>query len=241
MEGMRFIYAFFLLISCFTFSFSFQAFAQKTYIQKYETQTPTAQPQRDAQPSIQQPQKRSAEQELDSILNKDKPRGPRTPKEFANDYFKNCVKSKHPILTPPDMELLCGCTAAQFANGTITPAQIRKMKDDTPAGLKERNRMMLLVYAPCIEHPSRALILNQCLKSTRNQYTMKNQSATCRCLADGVSKDLQKNAPDIMADAVQNNPNVLDPLQVLLESKTFQNRQRYHSLTCIQKHELGGR
>lgn len=229
--------------------------AQNIYLQPHEPTAPKPTQQRAVQPAPAQtivPQQQaapvqqahpspppvSAQDELNSILNNDKPKTFNNPTDYANAYYGNCVKQEHPILKGEDLKLLCGCTSVKFAEN-MTPEQVRAMREDSAAGQQQRNRLLIFVYAPCMQTPIRALILDECMKSTPNKFMMKDQPATCKCLADGVSADLQKEAPRMIEESIRTNPQAIDPLATLLNSRAFENRQKYHSKVCIQKHGVG--
>lgn len=163
---------------------------------------------------------------------------PQNVQEYANRYYKNCLAQQNDVLKGENLELLCACTAAKFTEN-MTMEQINAIDSGSQEGIYQRNRILMFVYAPCIEYPTRALILDQCLNDTKNQYTMKNQGKTCTCLADGVAGDLKEQAPEVIKNALALNPKDLDPLALLMNSSAFESRFRSHSLRCLQLHELG--
>lgn len=206
---------------------TFPAFADSIYVRKNKEQ-PTAQNQYEA------------ERELDQLLKQEERKQARTPQTmegYANDYYKNCLAQKHPVLQGDDLKLLCGCTSAKFSEN-MTLEQVQAMQTDSKEGLYQRNRMMMFVYAPCIEFPTRALVMHQCINDTKVRYTMKNPSKTCVCLADGVAKDMKERAPEVIKNALVLNPKDLDPLALLLNSSAYENRTIYHTKACIQKYEM---
>ncbi len=155
---------------------------------------------------------------------------------YARKYYSNCVQAKHPILEGADLQLLCSCTAAKFTE-VMSASEIEEMQQPTSEGQHQRNRMLMFVYAPCIEFPTRAMIMNECMSKTQNQYMMKNQVQTCECLADGVAKDMAELAPQYIEQAIRKNPKDLDPLALLLNSDAYEKRSIYHTRVCLSKYE----
>ncbi len=180
------------------------------------------------------------EQQIDEMLGQQTPQVPtlKTSADYANAYYNNCVRQQHPVMKGEDLELLCACTSAKFSE-VMTVEQAKAMNEDTPEGQFQRNRMMMFVYAPCIEFPTRAMIMHSCLSDPKARYSMKNPQATCSCLANSVAEEMKSRAPGIIENSLRTNPKDLDPLATLMNSKTFDDVSRQHSMRCLQIHELG--
>lgn len=161
-----------------------------------------------------------------------------TIEDFANRYYQNCAAQQHPILQGESKELLCGCTAAQLPKA-MTVDQVREMQEDTPEGQFQRNRMMMFVYAPCIEHPTRALVLDQCMNDIKVRSAMKNFKTVCGCLADKMASYMKERAPTAIETSIRQNQTDTDPLRTLLESPAFDEMSRAKMSECIALYELG--
>jgi len=180
---------------------------------------------------------KSQEEVIDKLLQDEvKPEALKTANDYANQYFQNCLQTDHPYLKGKDLELLCGCTSAKFSE-VMTPQNVQAMQHNTPEGQHQRNRVLMFVYAPCIEYPTRAMILSECLSKPQTQHLMKNPSSTCKCLADGVAEDMAELAPQYIESSIRRNPENLDPLGLLMNSEAFEKRSIYHSRLCLSKHE----
>lgn len=158
--------------------------------------------------------------------------------DYANRYYENCRAQKHPILQGENLELLCGCTASQLPKA-MTIEQVRQMQEDSADGQYQRNRMMLFVYAPCIEHPTRALVLDQCMNDPKVQAGIKNYKTVCNCLADNMATFMKERAPATIENAIKFNEKDVDPLRKLLESPAFDETSRSKMGECISLYELG--
>ncbi len=158
--------------------------------------------------------------------------------DFANDYYANCKKQKHPVLKGEALEMLCGCTSAKIPD-VMTVTQMEATQYDTPEGLKQRNRVLSDVYTPCIHYPAQALIFDQCVNNPQVSSSMKKYKHVCKCLADNMAGFMKENAPATIDQALKDNPENLDPLRALLESPTFNEASQVHMKACVMKHELG--
>ena len=157
---------------------------------------------------------------------------------FANRYFANCMNQGHPILNGENLETMCACTAAQIP-GNMTVAQMQAMQTDTEEGQLQRNRMLMFVYTPCIEYPTKALVENQCLNNPQVKESMKYYPAVCDCLSDGMAEFMRENAAEYIQASIQRNKQDTDPLRTLMESKVFTEKSQYYMRTCVLTHELG--
>ncbi len=212
---------------------------QDVFLKPHPSRVQIAPAPQAAPPSQSSQPVQPTQQELEEMLGQKPPQAPpQNVEEYANRYYKNCLAQQNDVLNGENLELLCACTAAKFTEN-MTMEQISAIDSGSQEGLYQRNRILMFVYAPCIEFPTRALIMNQCLNDTKNQYTMKNQLKTCTCLAEGVAGDLKEQAPEVIKNALALNPKDLDPLSLLMNSSAFETRFRNNSLRCLQLHELG--
>jgi hypothetical protein len=158
--------------------------------------------------------------------------------DFAQRYYGNCTKQNHPVLKGQNLDMMCSCTAAKIQS-SMSVEQMKAMQEQTEAGQFARNQMLLNVYAPCIEFPTRALILDQCLNNAQLKNTLKNYTQTCGCLGDGMASYMKDKAPAAIQEALSRKVDNFDPLRALLESPEFDSSQQQMLQTCITKHELG--
>jgi hypothetical protein len=159
---------------------------------------------------------------------------------FAKRYNENCLKKKNEILKGDDLRMLCACTASKLQE-KMTVAEVETMTTDTPEGQVQRNRMVTDVYAPCMEYPSRALLMNQCasyqekLKKTAGGQSI-NGEAICGCLAQNMAAYVALNAQPILAQKLAANPADMDPLGAFLNSQEYQAQVNATFSGCIQQH-----
>lgn len=216
---------------CLTMTVPQAATATQLFIKKSKpsAEAPAAPPQ----PAIPELEDKTSEEKSDDEI-----RPEATIEDFAGRYYQNCMAQDHPLLQGENLELLCGCTAAQLSK-VMTVEQVRQMQEDTADGQYQRNRMMMFVYAPCIEHPTRALVLDQCMNDPKVRGAMKNFKTVCNCLADGMAAFMKERAPGVIESAIKYNEKDIDPLRRLLESKAFDDMSQAKMRECIALYELG--
>ena len=158
--------------------------------------------------------------------------------DFANQYYKNCMQQEHPLLKGETLKTLCACTSANIP-GNMSVANMRNLNEDTEEGAKQRARLMLFVYTPCIQYPTKALVEDQCLKNPDVRKNLKNYKGVCMCLSDGMADFMEEYAQQHMEAALRRDMRDTDPLNDLMNSPRFNSQSQYYMRTCIQKHEWG--
>ena len=130
--------------------------------------------------------------------------------------------------------MLCACTAANIPDG-MSAQDISVFQDNSPAGQQARQRMMLNVYAPCLQYPARAITNYNCMNTPELQGRVNNVPALCGCVADGIGQYIAANGPAVMRQSLARDPNTLDPLQALVNSNEFNQRSQSILMSCITK------
>jgi hypothetical protein len=162
---------------------------------------------------------------------------PATIQEAANRYYGECLKKQHPLLDAENQKLLCGCTASKIP-GVMSLEQMSVMTQNNDAGAEQRARMTLFVYTPCIEYPTRAMVLSSCMNNPGVKGTLANPQGVCGCLADKMADFMRGAAPGAMKGALMRNRNDFDPLSALMGSDGFQAEQDLALSNCMQQAQL---
>lgn len=173
-------------------------------------------------------------QAKDLYLKKEEPVKELTSKDFANQYFQNCVEAENKTLTSQSQEMLCACSAAKLSEN-MSIEEMKAMQQDSAFGQEMRNKMLLEVYAPCIEFPTHDLVLASCLNDPTK---LPQKKEVCHCLASSMGQYISQNAQVALMSALQQNPNSLDPLGTLLESPSFNAKSQKIFGECVQKYAL---
>lgn len=152
--------------------------------------------------------------------------------KIANEYFNNCMKQKAQGLDAHNQELLCGCTAVEMQN-SMSMSDLQNLGKTDETGLAARNKMVMDVYAPCIQYPVSSLVKAKCLQDNRIGMYSRNARSLCECAGVGVGSYLHKNARDEIAKAFAENPQAQDPLGALMNSQAFTNKAQQILMGCV--------
>lgn len=184
---------------------------------------------------------RTIERALDLDDTTPQSEAPQNVKQLANQYYLNCIKTPPGIMRISSLKALCGCTASEMAE-VMSADEIRLMYEPTPEGEYQRQRMMGLVYVPCMKYPVEDLVRNNCISQREIREGLKHASQVCSCLG----REMAEYATITGAARVQfalNNPE--DGLDVeallvsLMSGKNFQRKSELVIRSCMRKHELG--
>ena len=155
-------------------------------------------------------------------------------KEIANNYFENCKSQSDPRFSPASQEMFCACTAAQMVeNFTIEDMQASGRQDEI--GRAATNKLIVNVYAPCIQYPAREYHYNTCVQNPKTKILGSNVEQICSCTSGQVAGYLAQNAQSLFKEILANNPTIADPMQALYDDAGFQKTVQGHLMSCIVK------
>ncbi|MEM9469840.1 MAG: hypothetical protein AAF988_06735 [Pseudomonadota bacterium] len=153
-------------------------------------------------------------------------------KDIANTYFANCKAQSDPRFSAASQEMFCACTAAQMVQSfTVEDMQAAGRQDEI--GRAATNKMIINVYAPCIQYPAREYHYNSCITNPQTKILGGNTENLCQCTAEQVANHLSANAKQLFQQVLSANPNVADPMQALYNDKTFQATTQRQLMACL--------
>ena len=167
-------------------------------------------------------------QPVESIINE-----PTDVELIAESFKTNCIAKKHPIMEIESQEKFCGCTSEKIA-ATMTGEELQSLTQNTPAGKKVRSKMMVSVYAPCMEFPTYDLIYKNCAQKTKLPANIIDPKKLCACAAKKMSVYMGKNAETVMMEALKDNPETTNPLGPFFKTASFRAESKTQLLSCIQ-------
>ena len=153
-------------------------------------------------------------------------------KDAANAYNENCLIQETPLMSDKAKELMCSCTAAQMMKNMFVE-DIIAMRSDGPEARPAVNKMLLNVYAPCIEFPAYDYHFYTCLENPDTKKLSGNPRELCTCLASEVADYLDKNSAQVFGDILARNPQVYDPMAALTEDRSFKEFAQARLLACV--------
>jgi hypothetical protein len=156
-------------------------------------------------------------------------------KATANAYYSNCMKQADPRLSPQNQQALCACTSSQMMQ-SLTMEDMQAMGQKTAAGNAALNKMLINVYAPCITYPVQDLLNSQCMSDPKVKAigSAMNMGRLCGCMSKRTGDWYAVQGRALMAQILAQNPNVVDIITPVMQSKQF-NDQAYANLRACLK------
>ena len=148
--------------------------------------------------------------------------------DTAARFYENCMKKPEGTMSAGTQDIFCQCTA-YHTQKNLTMEDMQAMQDPSPAGRLALNKVLLDVYAPCMEFPVRDLIYNKCME---NDFQRKE--GICSCLADKMGRYTADSAQARLKDVLAQDPNIYDPMGPIVNSPDFAQREKRLALDCIQ-------
>lgn len=154
--------------------------------------------------------------------------------QMANQYYQNCLQGQAPNLTDKTKETMCACTAAHMKTGfTVEDMQAMSKKDEN-ARLAV-NKMIVNVYAPCIQYPAYDYYYNVCVTNPQTaKLSRQGPQALCNCLGQKMSSYLAQNSAAVFNDLLKRNPYITDPMAALTGDPQFEKFAQSQLLSCVQ-------
>lgn len=155
-------------------------------------------------------------------------------KDAANNFYLACRSAPDPRMTPETQNAMCACNAAMLME-KMSVEEVDTMKEQSQAGRDMLNKMLLEVYAPCMNYPVQDLIEAECL---RNENISKagismSKEHICSCTANKMAEWFAKDGLELMRTTIKQHPNITDPIGPVMESQAFKS-QSYSTLTsCL--------
>jgi len=95
------------------------------------------------------------------------------------------------------------------------------------------NYMLVNVYAPCMEHPTRDHYYHTCKSNPNTRLITTDPRVMCNCVAEKVGTYIAHNGPDIFEDILTRNPNIQDPMAALESDPKFQDYVKKQGVACL--------
>lgn len=154
--------------------------------------------------------------------------------DTANQYYQNCMAGETPpMLAEQTKETLCACTAAHMKTGfSVEDMQAMSKRDDNAR--LALNKMIVNVYAPCIQYPAHDYYYNVCVTNPQTSGLSRNPQQLCGCLAEKVSSYLAQNSSAVFTDILSRDPDIVDPMAALTGDPQFEQFAQGQLVGCVQ-------
>lgn len=157
-------------------------------------------------------------------------------KETAQAYYKTCLTKDAPMMSDESKDLMCSCTAAQMMENMSVEDVQDMSSQDTAIARPAANKLIIDVYAPCIEFPARDYYYTTCVENPETSSISSKPRELCNCMSDEVSGFLAENAQGVFADILDRNPMILDPMEALANDADFQKFAEKKLLGCYARY-----
>lgn len=155
-------------------------------------------------------------------------------KQTANTYFANCVKQPPTEqFSQESQNMMCACTAARMTQFFTMEDMQAMMSTDPAVARPAYNKMLMHIYAPCMETPAREHYTNTCLANP-DSAKFGNPNKICTCLGNNLGEYLRMQGPNLFRTILSYNPNVTDPMQALYDDPGFQATVQNRLASCIK-------
>lgn len=146
--------------------------------------------------------------------------------EMAVKYYDQCLgnAAKDGTMFEANAKNFCECTA-QKMKSTLSQEELQALQGQDQSARNVINKILIYVNGPCMQYPINDLVLRKCMQDIGNERT-------CTCLSGGISTYLAKEAPRMLADVLDRDPNITDPLGALMNSPSYKIQENKIALQC---------
>ncbi len=155
-------------------------------------------------------------------------------RETANAYFLNCKANPDPRFSEETQEQFCGCTATNMMK-SFTIEDMQKIGNpQDPAARTAVNKLMINIYAPCIQYPAQEYHYQTCVNDPKTKI-LGNPETVCKCAANQVASYLQSNSKNLLRTILRKNPTIQDPMQAIYDDTSFQSFAKSKLMGCLRR------
>ncbi len=155
-------------------------------------------------------------------------RTPITP-QIAQTYYQQCLMApSNPPLSASTRDIFCQCTA-MYVQKNISYEEMGLANQASATGHAIQQKILLQVYAPCMEFPVRELIQGEC---AANQ-ALAAQPHICPCVSKNMAKYTAQSAQANLGAMLKTGQALGDPMNALLDSPEYQKAQQDVAMKCM--------
>jgi hypothetical protein len=152
--------------------------------------------------------------------------------EQANNFYAHCASNNDPRMSQSTQEAMCACNAVMMQRH-MSVEDVQLMVSDTQESRLALNKMLLEVYAPCMNYPVNDLILGECLQNPQLDNATTSKDALCLCMAERTAAWFLDEGRNLMGRLIAENPNITDPISPVMESRPFKNAAMQSLTSCM--------
>lgn len=166
---------------------------------------------------------------------------PKNLKEYADQYYADCLHLDHHILTDESRPLFCACVSANIYE-VLSLQDVSDIFLRTDTGDQQRRRITKLVYVPCMAQPLNAMVYDDCMDDLNLQTLGGKQDKTCGCVADYATRFWINQGLNVAtrnrSDFIKSN----DPIIQFLNNTRYARHSKDSMMQCLaaQAHQPPG-
>jgi hypothetical protein len=149
-----------------------------------------------------------------------------TPQQ-GQQYVQSCKRNAaaDPNLQGQTGDIFCQCTG-NFMMKNLVFEDLKAMGKQDQAGRLALNKMIVGVYAPCMEFPVRSMVFNKC-------KTDIGQTGICSCLSENMAKFTAQHARTMLPRIFAKTPNAVDPVSAMVQDPAYIAQERQIAKQCL--------
>lgn len=155
-------------------------------------------------------------------------------KDAANKYFASCIaQPPSEQFSKQSQNTFCACTAARMTQFFYVEDMLAMTGPDPVAARPAYNKMIVHLYAPCMELPSQEHFYNTCINNP-DSAAYADREGTCQCLGKSIGLHFKLHGPEIFRNVLATNPNVVDPMAAAYQDPAFTKFAQEKLVTCLK-------
>lgn len=152
--------------------------------------------------------------------------------ETAKAYYDSCMGARDRRMSREAQDSLCECTSKKMQE-KMSVEDVRTMGQNDQDGRLMLNKMMLDVYAPCMQEPLSELVHDRCMTEDRMSAPYTHKADLCACIGEKTGEWFTTGGRDLMAGVLEKNPNISDPFNPVLQTDAFTNVMLDNMISCV--------
>lgn len=151
-------------------------------------------------------------------------------KTAANTFYAHCMADRSARLGDDDRQAICACTSAQVMK-TMSAEDLKAVARPDDAGRVAFSRMLVNVYAPCMDQPVRHVVTADCLRDP--SVPASSGDAVCACAAKLTGDWYVLAGRQLMAAALHNDPSLTNPVGPVVALPEFTHERDKNIQSCL--------
>ena len=151
----------------------------------------------------------------------------------SSTFFQNCLGKRDARMTEESQGEFCACSATKMQQ-SMTMEEAQTMFKQTQEGRNMLNKMLVQVYAPCMNFPVQDIVEMSCREDSKvAALNLKGDpSDLCFCMGKETGKWFADKGPALLYALLQKNPNITDPITPVMESRVVKQESFKFLMAC---------